>query len=137
VPCPIHKLLAGKLFLHELFLMSLHVLVLPSMLHIRIIIIRTILLSCVQALQQNAQLLQKLQHLAAVQSSSTSSTPQPYLQQQTPTWHMMQVAMLRKALTVANMRLTAAGMMPVAATSDLLQDEVRAVCLFKRGERVI
>jgi hypothetical protein len=87
--------------------------------------------SCLQALQQNSQLLQKLQHLASTQSSSTSSTPQPHMgygsqQQQTPTWHMMQVAMLRKALTVANMRLTAAGMMPVAATSDLLQDEVRA-----------
>jgi hypothetical protein len=83
-----------------------------------------------QALQQNAHLLQKLQHISAARSS-TSSTPQPHtcydLQQQTPTWHMMQVAMLRKALTVANMRLTAAGMMPVAATSDLLQDEVRGM----------
>lgn len=85
---------------------------------------------CLQALQQNAQLLQKLQHLSAAHSS-TSSTPQPHgryslQEQQTPTWQIMQVAMLRKALTVANMRLTAAGMMPVAATSDLLQDEVRA-----------
>lgn len=99
-----------------------------------------------QALELNRQLQQKLQQVtaqlaAANAAVAAATTPRPAQQQHRKRWHdatpgsssndmqqrdcqSTQLLMLRKALTAANMSLTSNGLLPVAATSDLLQAQV-------------